>query len=86
MDPSERAALARFDTLAFKLPEGIRSVWLSREVYSAFIEGAHRVEEGAQYSPKHLAYGIAADAIRAPGLLSSMQIPPGTLSDAIAQI
>ncbi len=83
---TERAALARFDTLAFKVPDGSRSVWLSREVYSAFVEGARRVEEGTQYLPKHLAYGIAADAIRAPGLLSSMHVSPGTLSDAIANM
>ena len=58
----EKAALLRFNTLAFKLPESTKSVWLSREAYQVWNEGAKRVEDGAKYMPKHLAFGIAAVA------------------------
>ncbi|MDP9024499.1 MAG: hypothetical protein M3N13_03870 [Candidatus Eremiobacteraeota bacterium] len=85
MEAHERAALARFNTLAFKVPDGSRSVWLSREAYSAFCEGGQRVEEDAPFAPKHLAYGIAADAVRAPGLLTTLQISPGALTDALGR-
>jgi hypothetical protein len=77
----EKAAMTRYDTLAFKLPEGTGSVWLSREAFSIFLEGANRVE-GA-YMPKHLAFGIAAEAVRTPGVLNALYIEPGKVTDAI---
>ena len=82
-DDRETAPFARFNTLAFKVPDGSRSVWLSREAYSAFCEGARRVEDGAHYLPVHLACGIAADAIRSPGLLSELGVSPGKITEAI---
>ncbi|HEV7178967.1 MAG TPA: hypothetical protein VGN11_03795 [Candidatus Baltobacteraceae bacterium] len=85
MPPGERPAMLRFNTLAFKVPDGSRSVWLSREALSAFAEGARRVDEGALYAPKHLAFGVAADAIRAPGLLSALHIEPGAVTDAVTK-
>lgn len=83
MPSGERAAMLRFNTLAFKTPDGIKSVWLSREAFSAWNEGAKRVEEGGKYLPKHLAYGIAADAVRAPGILAQMHLSPGAITEAI---
>src|SRR5579862_3127840 len=32
----EKAAMPRYDTLAFKLPDSTTSVWLSREAFSIF--------------------------------------------------
>ncbi len=81
--PGERAAMLRFNTLAFKTPDGARSVWLSREAHTVWMEGAKRVGEGEAYLPKHLAYGIAADAVRAPGVLAQLRIEPGAVTDAI---
>ena len=48
----EKPAMPRYDTLAFKLPEGTSSVWLSKEAFSIFIEGANRVD--SVYLPEHL--------------------------------
>ncbi len=83
MPPGERPALLRFNTLAFKLPDGSRSIWLSREAQSAWIEGAKRVEDGGAFLPIHLAFGIAADALRSPGILAAMHISPGTFNEAV---
>jgi hypothetical protein len=77
----ERGALPRFDTLAFKLPEGNASVWLGREAYSIFCEGANRTD--GRYLPKHLAFGLASEALRSPGILAAMHVEPGKLTDAI---
>lgn len=86
MPSGERAALLRFDTLAFKIPDGTKSVWLSREAYNVWNEGAKRVEDGAKFMPKHLAFGIAADAVRSPGVLTALRISPGDVNEAILAI
>ncbi|MDE2482183.1 MAG: hypothetical protein KGN02_08330 [bacterium] len=81
--PGERAAMLRFNTLAFKTPDGTRSVWLSREAHAVWIEGAKRVGENGAYLPKHLALGIAADAVRSPGIFAQLHLAPGAIVDAI---
>lgn len=86
MQAGERAAMLRFNTLAFKVPSGTKSVWLSRDAFSAWNEGAKRVEEGSRYLPKHLAFGIAADAIRAPGVLAALHLSPGAINEAILKL
>jgi hypothetical protein len=82
----ERAALLRFNTLAFKVPDGSKSVWLSREAYAVWNEGARRVGEGERFLPKHLAFGIAADAIRTPGILASLHLSPGDVTDVLLKL
>ena len=82
----EKAALLRFDTLAFKVPDGSKSVWLSREAHNAWNEGARRVGEGEKYLPKHLAFGIAADAVRQPGIMTVLRLSPGDLNEAVMSI
>jgi hypothetical protein len=77
----ERGALPRFDTLAFKLPEGNASVWLGREAFTIFCEGANRAD--GRYMPRHLAFGLASEALRSPGILSAIRVEPGKLTDAI---
>lgn len=77
----EKAAMPRYDTLAFKLPDSTTSVWLSREAFSIFLEGANRVD--TSYLPKHLAFGIAAEAVRTPGVLAALYVEPGKVTDAI---
>ena len=77
----DRTAMQRYDTLAFKVPGGTDSVWLSREALIVFQEGAHRAE--GHYLPKHLAFGIAAQAVRTPGVLGSLNVSPGAVNDAI---
>jgi hypothetical protein len=77
----EKAAMPRYDTLAFKLPEGTSSVWLSKEAFAIFMEGANRVD--SIYLPKHLAFGIAAEAVRSPGVLAALRVEPGKVTDAM---
>lgn len=84
-EPSgEHAPLVRYDTLAFKTPEGRSSMWLCREALQIFMEGAQRADD--RYLPKHLALGVAAEAVRAPGVLAALRIEPGTLIDAIYRL
>lgn len=80
----EQAAMTRYDTLAFKTPDGRASMWLSRDAYHIFIEGAQRADD--RYSPKHLALGLAAEAVRAPGVLAAIRVEPGILADAIYKL
>ena len=77
----EKPPMPRYDTLAFKLPEGTASVWLSREAFAIFVEGANRAEEA--YLPKHLGFGLAAEAVRSPGILAALRIEPGKVTDAL---
>ena len=86
MEDGERAAMLRFNTLAFKVPDGTKSVWLSREAFTAWNEGAKRVEDGGRYLPKHLAYGIAADAVRTPGVLAALHLSPGGINEAMLKL
>jgi len=81
LPPGERGALPRFDTLAFKLPAGNASVWLGREAYTIFCEGANRSE--GRYLPRDLAFGLAAEALRSPGILAAIRVEPGRLTGAI---
>lgn len=84
MENGEQPAMARYDTIAFKTPDGRTSVWLNKDAYHIFIEGAQRVED--RYYPKHLALGIAAQAIHAPGVLAAIRVEPGVLADAIYKL
>jgi hypothetical protein len=84
MPEGEQPAMVRYDTIAFKTPDGRTSVWLNKDAYNIFIEGARRVEE--RYYPKQLALGLAAEAIRAPGVLSAIRVEPGILADAIYKL
>ncbi|HTX57846.1 MAG TPA: hypothetical protein VMD47_12175 [Candidatus Acidoferrales bacterium] len=86
MQSGERAALLRFNTLAFKVPDGSKSIWLSREAFTIWNEAAKRVEDGEKFEPKHLAFAIAADAIRSPGVLAAMHISPGDVTDVLLKL
>ena len=82
----ERPALLRFNTLAFKTPDGNKSVWLSREAHAIWHEAARRVDEGDKFMPKHLAFAIAADAIRSPGVFKAMHVSPGDVTDVLLKL
>ncbi len=84
--PGERPALLRFNTLAFKVPDGSKSVWLSREAFNVWNEAAKRVPDGEKFLPKHVAFGIAADAIRSPGVLAAMHISPGDVTEVLLKL
>jgi hypothetical protein len=59
-------------------------VWLSREAFAVFVEGANRAD--ASYLPKHLAFGLASEALRSPGVLSALHVEPGKVTDALLQL
>jgi len=80
----EQPALVRYDTLAFKTPNGKTSVWLGKDALNIFLEGAQRVE--GRFQPKHLALGFAAEAVRAPGVLAAIRVQPGALSEAVYRL
>lgn len=80
----EPPAMARYDTLAFKTPDGRSSLWLNRDAYRMFMEGAQRVDE--RYRPKHLALGVAAEAVRTPTVLTAIHIDPGAFTEAIYKL
>jgi len=84
MQSGEQPAITRYDTLAFKTPDGRTSMWLNKDAYRIFIEGAQRVDD--RYFPKHLALGLAAEAIHAPGVLAAIRVEPGVLADAIYRL
>jgi|SRR5579884_2567316 len=84
MESGEQPAMIRYDTIAFKTPDGRTSVWLDKDAYKVFIEGAQRVEE--RYLPKHVALGLAAQAIQAPGVLAAIRVEPGVLADAVYKL
>lgn len=84
LENGEQPAIARYDTLAFKTPDGRTSVWLNKDAYEIFLEGAQRVDE--RYFPKHLALGLAAQAIRAPGVLAAIRVEPGIFAGAVYKL
>jgi hypothetical protein len=86
MENGERPGMLRFNTLAFKTPDGKKSVWLSREAHAAWSEAGKRVKDGEPFLPKHVAFGIAADAIRTPGIFSVLHLSPGDLTDALLKL
>lgn len=84
LPPGEAAALARYDTLAFKSPDGKTTLWLNRVAYSIFLEGAQRA--GGRYMPKHLGFGVASEATRSPNVFSSLRVEPGKITDALLKL
>lgn len=81
---SEEPAIPRSDTLEFKTPDGRGSAWLSEDAYDVFAEGARRAETA--YLPRHLALGLAAQAVLAPGVLTAIRLEPGVFADAIYKL
>lgn len=72
------------ETLAFKTEDGRTSMWLSRDSYNIFTDGAQRAED--RYYPKHLALALAAKAMTTPSILSSIQVDPAKLTAAIHKL
>ena len=83
-EAGDQHAVERFDTIAFKTPDGKSSVWLTREAFDIFTGGAQRAQE--RYMPKQLALGFAAEARNAPGVLAAIKVDPGVLAEAIYRL
>jgi hypothetical protein len=80
----EKPAIQRYDTLLFTMPNEKQGMWLSHEALSVMVEGGRRAE--GRYLPKHLAFGIAAEAVRTPGVFAALHISPGEVTDAIYKL
>ena len=62
-----RAPFVRYDTLAFRAPTGMRTLYLDASAFHVFIEGARRADD--VYRPKHLVFGFTAEAVKDRELL-----------------
>lgn len=81
----EAAPFKRYDTLAFRSSDGRRVMWLDRDAYKVFIEGARRAEVGA-YKPKHLALGYVAESVKDGDLLGLLGRDPSAVSSAVFEL
>jgi hypothetical protein len=75
----------RYDTLAFRSLDGKRTMWLDRDAFKVFIEGARRVEEG-RFMPKHLAMGYVAESIKDRDLQSLLGRDPQAVTAAVFEL
>jgi hypothetical protein len=75
----------RYDTLAFRSTDGKRVMWLDRDAYKIFIEGARRVEAGA-FKPRHLALGYVTVSKKDVELVRLLGPKPQDVTQAILDI
>jgi hypothetical protein len=75
----------RYDTLAFRSTDGKRTLWLNRDAFKVFIEGARRVEDGP-YKPKHLALGYVAESIKDRDLQGLLGRDPQAVTSAVFEL
>lgn len=81
----ESVPFKRYDTLAFRSTDGKRQLWLDRDAFKVFIEGARRVDVGA-YKPKHLALGYVAESIKDRDLQGLLGRDPSAVSTAVFEM
>jgi hypothetical protein len=75
----------RYDTLAFRSVDGKRVLWLDRDAYKIFIEGARRVEAGA-FKPRHLALGYVTESKKDHELVRLLGPKPQDVTKAIYEL
>ncbi len=80
----EDGAFARYDTLAFRSPDGARTLYLDADAFHVFIEGARRASE--TYLPKHLVLGFTAEAVKDRNVLSLFGVDPIDIARAVETI
>jgi len=81
----ETVPFRRYDTLAFRSTDGKRVMWLDRDAYKIFIEGARRVEIGA-YKPKHIALGYVSESKKDHELVRLLGSNPQAVTTAIFEM
>ncbi len=74
----------RYDTFAFRSPDGARSLYLDADAHHLFIEGARRADD--VYHPKHLALGFAEESVKDGDILALFGANPQDVSVAIAAL
>lgn len=80
----EKPPFQRYDTLAFTSADGARTVYLDRETYQLFLEGARRADE--VYRPKHLVMGFVAAAVKDGEILALLGPDPTQLTAAVYEL
>lgn len=78
---SEKPPFPRYDTLAFRSSDTMRTLYLDGDAYHVFIEGARRAD--GVYRPKHLVYGFTAEAVKDRDLLSLFGSDPQSVTAAV---
>jgi hypothetical protein len=77
----ERAPFPRFESLAFRSPDGTRTRYLDGDAYHVFVEGARRATD--VYRAKHLVYGFTAEAVKDRDLLRLFGSDPQSVTEAV---
>jgi hypothetical protein len=80
----EHPPFVRFDTLAFRSPDGTRTLYLDHDAFRVFIEGARRAAE--TYQPKDLVLGFVAEALKDQEILGFLGSDPERVTAAIAAL
>ncbi|GAC1419746.1 MAG: hypothetical protein NVSMB5_11810 [Candidatus Velthaea sp.] len=81
----EPTPFKRYDTLAFQSSDGKRVMWLDRESFKIFIEGARRVDAGT-YRPKHLALGFVVESVKDPAMQGLLGLDPAAVTSAVHEM
>lgn len=75
------APFPRYDTLAFASTDRTRTLYLDRDAYAVFVEGAHR--SVGDYRPEHLVMGFAAVANKDGEIRAMLGADPQRLTEAL---
>lgn len=81
----EAVPFKRYDTLSFRTTDGKRQLWLDRDAFKVFIEGARRVDAGP-YRPKHLALGYLAESVKDRALQGLLGRDPSAITTAVFEM
>jgi len=80
----ERPPFQRYDTLAFRSRNGVRTLYLDADAYHLFLEGARRA--GENYQPKHLVMGFTAEAVKDRDLLAIIGSDPLGVTMSVSEL
>lgn len=80
----EKPAFTRYDTLAFRSSNGARTMYLDRDAFQLFLEGARRADD--VYRPKHLVMGFVAVSVKDIEILKMIGPDPPQLTAAVIEL
>lgn len=80
----EKPPFQRYDTLAFTSKDGTRTMYLDRESYQLFLEGARRAD--GVYKPKHLVMGFVAASVKDGEILALLGPDPQSINKDVYEL
>lgn len=80
----ETVPFQRYDTFAFRSADGARTMYLDRDAYRLFVEGARRADD--VYRPKHLVMGFVAVAVKDVEILAMLGTDPQGITKAVWEL